>query len=176
MKSSTDNPTILIVEDDLDQMSLLVSFALSEVNKLIGDDGTNDKQRQKLKSIQILKISNINTLKKAVSIHKDVLLAVLDCNIPDTEDGTSHDQFIQTNNRITGQHKSVDIVTEHLPGTPITMISSLNRFQRIVTKYYESNHDLSINFIPKDNQLMFKENIEYYLRLYLAPVSGSVLG
>ena len=173
MTSSNNNQAILIVEDDPDQMELLVSFALSEIQSLIEDGSTTDQQSQKLKDIKILKVSNISTLEKAVSVYKGILLAVLDCNIPDTKDGTSHDQLVKTNYRITGQHKSVDIVTEHLPSTPITMISSLNRFQKIVSRYYKSEHDLNINFISKNDQLMISRNIGYYLRQYLSSMSGS---
>lgn len=173
MKRSNNNPTILIVEDDRDQMNLLVNFALIEIKTLIDDENTNDEERQKLKNIQIARISNISSLKKAVSICKNVLLAVLDCNIPDTKDGISHDQLVKTNYRITGQHQSVDIVTEHLPETPITIISSLDRFQKIVTQYYETKYSLSINFIRKNDPLMIGQNITHHLRQYLAAAQGS---
>jgi len=167
MNSTTTIPNILIVEDDSDQMDLLADFALSEIQKLVDDENMSAEQRENVKRVQIIKVGNVDSLQKAVSIYQNVLLAVLDCNIPDTKDGASHDQLVKTNHRITGQHKPVDIVTEHLPGTPITMISSLNRFQKIVSQYYESNYSLNINFISKTDQLMIKRNIGYYLRQYL---------
>ena len=173
MTSPNKSPAILIVEDDLDQMDLLVSFALSEIKALMDDENTNEQQSQNLKDIKILKVNNINTLEKAVRVYKNVLLAVLDCNIPDTKDGASHDQLVKTNHRITGQHKSVDIVTKHLPDTPITIISSLNRFQRTVSRYYKSEHDLNINFIPKNDQLMINRNIGHYVRQYLTSLGKS---
>jgi len=167
MKSSNNNPNLLIVEDDPDQMDLLIDLALSEIKKLIDDKNTTDEQRQIIKDIKIIKVTNIDSLQKVVTRVESVLLAVLDCNIPDTEGGTSHDQLVKTNHIVTGQHKSVDIVTEHLPNTPITVISSLDRFQKIISKHYESNHNLGINFIRKNDQLMIKRNIGYYLRQLL---------
>ncbi len=167
MKNSSSDPNILILEDDPDQMDLMISFALGEINKLMDDENTSDKQKQKLKSIQIIKVVDIRSLERTVSVYKGSLLAVLDCNVPDAKGGKSHDQLVKTNYKITGQHKPVDIVTEHLPNTPITMISSLNRFQRIVSQYYKSEYDLSLNFIGKSDQSMIKRNIGYYLRQYI---------
>ena len=170
IKSSNNNSNILILEDDLDQMDLLSHFALSEINRLIDDENTFGEQRQKIDSIKVIKVSNFESLQKTVAKHKRVLLAVLDCNTPDTEGGVPHDQLVKTSRGITGQHKSVDIVTEHLPGTPITIISSMDRFQRIVNKYYASKHNLSINFIRKNDPMGIRENIRYYLREYLESV------
>lgn len=165
--SSNSSPNILLLEDDTDQMDLLVNFALSEITKLIDDENTNEEQRQRIRGIQIIKIANINSLQQAVSVHKEVLLAILDCNIPDNKGSAPHDQLIKTNHVITGQHRPVDIVTENLPDTPITIISSMDRFQKIVYQYYESKHSISINFIRKNDQSMIERNIGYYLRQYL---------
>jgi len=170
MNSSYNSPNILVVEDDREQMELLIEFARTEINKITDNQSTTDQQREIIKDIQIIKVSNINSLKKAVSIHKNTLLALLDCNIPDTSDGAAHDQLVKTNYRITGQHNSVDIVKEYLPGTPITMLSSFNRFQKIVSQYYDNNHNLSVNFIKKSDQSMIKRNIGHYLRKYLREI------
>jgi len=167
MNSSSTIQYLLIVEDDIDQMELLLDFAGDEIRKLIENENTNDQQKQILKQIQVVKVTNIESLQKALSAHKNIFMALLDCNIPDTKDGQAHDQLIKTNHRITGQHKSVDIVTQNLPGTPITMISSMNRFQKIVTQYYKNKRDISVNFINKSDQAMIKRNIGYYIRLYL---------
>lgn len=168
--SPNSNPNILIVEDDPDQMELLIEFARDEIKKLIKDENTNVRQKQKIKNIQIIKVTNINSLQKAISIHKSVLLAILDCNIPDAKGSAAHDQLVKTNHIITGQHRSVDIVIKHLPSAPITIISSLNRFQKIVSQHYEAKRDISINFISKKDQLMIKRNIGYYLRQYLGTI------
>ena len=170
LKRSNNDPKVLILEDDHDQMDLLIDFAISEIKKLVDDKNTNEKQRQKLANIQILKVSNIEALQQAVEMHNVVLLAVLDCNTPDTEGGASHDQLVKTSRGITGQHRSVDIVTEHLPSTPITIISSMDRFQRIVNKYYASKHDLSINFIRKNAPPEIRRNIRNYLKEYMKVV------
>lgn len=162
-----NSPKILIVEDDPDQMDLLINFALSEIKKMMENKNYNDEQLDTIKSTQIIKVSNIETLQKAVSVNQEVLLALLDCNIPDTKDDAPNDQLIKTNHVITGQHRAVDIVTEYLPKTPITITSSMNRFQKIVRQHYETKHELNINFIPKNDQSMIQRNIGYYLRHYI---------
>lgn len=159
--------SILIAEDDPDQMNLLVDFALGEIRKLFDAEAASDEQRQKIRNIKIIPVNSIASLEKAVRLKKTVLLAILDCNMPDAKGGVAHDQFIKTKYKITGQHRSVDIVTENLPGTPVTMISSLNRFKKIVSQYYKTQHDININYIGKNDELMIKRNIGYYLRQYL---------
>jgi len=158
---------ILIVEDDSDQMALLVDFAQNEIKKITESDNFNDAQKRKVSNIKIITATNTSSLKKATLIYKNVLLAISDCNIPDTKGGTPHDQFIKTNHRITGQHHTADILVENLPDTPVTMISSLNRFQKIVTQYYEKKHDRSLNFISKKDTSMIQKNMGYYIRLYV---------
>ena len=164
---NTKSNILVIVEDDPDQKSLLVNFALDEIKILLHNENTNDEKKQRLKNIKIISASNIRSLKKAASAHENALMALLDCNIPDEKGGKPHDQFVKTNHKITGQHKSVDIVRELLPGTPITMVSSMNRFQKIVTQYYQKEFDFSVNFISKKDVLMIQRNIRYYLRQYL---------
>ena len=152
---STDNGSnILILEDDPDQMELLTDFAISEVKKFIEHDNTDKKLIPALKNIKVIRVTNLAALKKVITEHKNVLLALLDCNIPDTKDSIAHDQLVKTNHKITGRHNSVDLVIKHLPGTPITMISSLNRFQKIVTQHYKNDLNLNINFINKTDQLV----------------------
>lgn len=165
--SINNNLAILILEDDVDQMALLIDSVLNEIKNIIDDENISLEIRNQIKNTNIIKTTNINALEKAVSLDKTVILAILDCNTPDTDGGNSHDQLIKSNYKITGQHRSVDIVSKSLPNTPITMISSLNRFQKIVTKYYDSKYNLSINFIKKSEPLMIKRNIRYYLRQYL---------
>lgn len=158
---------IIIIEDDPEQMSLLSNFARSALHEISSSENIEDDQRQKIKEIKLITATNIHALEQAVQIHKNVLLAILDCNIPDNNGGQPHDQFVKTNYKITGQHKAVDIVTKHLPSTPITMISSMNRFQKIVTQYYENKHNLNINFIRKSDFNIIKKNIGYYLRKHI---------
>jgi len=172
MQNSENNPTILIIEDDPDQMNLLANFTISQIKTLSEDVKTNAKGKQRLSDIRILKITNISSLRKAVSMYKNVFLAVLDCNIPDTRDSVSHDQLVKTNHRITGQHNSVDILIEKLPNTPITMISSLGRFQKIVLQHYENKPGVNINFIRKNDQSMINTNIGEHLAQYLTAVDG----
>ena len=166
-KSDDASSAILIAEDDADQKNLLVDFAVSQVKRALEDTTLNDEQRNKLSSIQIISVADIAALKKAVSINKNVLLAILDCNMPDIKGSPSHDQFIKTNHRITGQHKAVDVVIKSLPNTPITMISSLHRFQKIISVFYKKEFDLDINFISKNDPSTIRRNIRYYLKQYL---------
>ena len=171
MSSPNNNSNLLILEDDLDQMDLLIDLARSEIKRIMDDETISGQQRQTVTEIGIIKVSNIDSLQKAVSIHKNIFLAVLDCNTPDTKDSPAHDQLVKTNHRITGQHRSVDIVTQHLPNTPITLISSLNRFQRTVNRYYESKHNLRMKFIRKSDPLGVTKNIEYHLKEYLSSIN-----
>lgn len=160
-------PCILIVEDDPDQMELLVQFVQTEIINASKDTSFSAKQITLLRNIQIIKASNISAMKKAVQLDKNIILAILDCNLPDTKDSPSHDQLIKTNHRITGQHKPVDIILQHKIGTPITMISSLNRFQTLVSRFYKTNFSININFISKNEQPLIQKNIGYNLRLFL---------
>ena len=154
---------ILIAEDDHDQRTLLIDFVMSQIKKVLENETLNDQQRQKLKNVQIMSVSNIASLGRAASKNINILLAILDCNMPDTKGKPSHDQFIKTDHKITGQHSAVDIVTEHLPNTPITMISSQNRFQRIISLFYKNKFDIEINFISKKDPSTIRRNIRYYL-------------
>ncbi len=163
----SDAHHILILEDDPDQMDLLVNFALTEMRKLLDDKNTTKQQKTKLSKIKVISASSIESLTSAVKNNGHILLALLDCNIPDAKGGKSHDQFIKVNHSITGKHKSVEIVVDHLPDTPITMISTLDRFQKITHKYYINKYSLDINFISKKDLQMIKRNVGYYLRQYL---------
>lgn len=171
MKPGNVNSSILILEDDPDQMAFLVSLALAEIKNIMSNKSTSDRQRNIIKGIQVLKVSNTNSLQKAVSVHKDVLLAVLDCNAPDTKGGAAHDQLVKTKHVITGQHSAVDIMITNLPDTPITLISSFDRFRRTVNRYYESKHDLTIGFVRKNEPTKISNNIKHHLTQYLNSIA-----
>lgn len=160
-------PKILFVEDDDDQMELLIQFALDEISEVFENPNTNKAQRAILNSIKLLKVSNIRSLKQVVAKYQDIFLVVLDCNIPDIKGGVSNDQLVKTNHRITGHHYGVDIIIENLPDTSITLISSLNRFRKIVYEHYASSEKVDINFISKSDQEMIQRNLAYYLRRYI---------
>jgi len=169
MNISTNHQNILILEDDSDQMDLLTELASNEIKKYLDDEVLSDEQWQKVSDIRILKVSDVKSLKQAVSTHKKVLLAILDCRTPDAKGGTPNDQLVKTNHLITGQHNSVDIVTEHIPETSIIMTSSQDRFQRIVNRYYEGKLDTKIDFIRESNLARIKKTIDFKLREYLKP-------
>ena len=162
-----DNPKILILEDDSDQMELLIDIAQTEVANYIDDESLSDAERDNLRNIQLIKVSNIDSMKKAVSTHQDVILAISDCNTPDTQGDKPHDQLLKTNHIITGQHRAVDILMKYVPDTPIILISSLNRFRRIIYKYYETSHGLNILFVRKSNPNKLSRNIKKHLMDYL---------
>lgn len=168
-KQSTnhDHPTIFLLEDDADQIELLANFIILEIHNKISDEQLNETQKQDLKNITIAKLMDIQSLQVAAKRHTNVLMAIMDCNVPDIKGGAAHDQFVRTNQRITGQHKPVDVLLRELPATPITLISTLNRFKQLVTSYYRRERNLKINFINKNDQQMIQRNIAYHLSKYL---------
>ncbi|MFQ3245480.1 MAG: hypothetical protein ACI9SP_002128 [Arenicella sp.] len=104
-------------------------------------------------------------------MHKDLLLAVLDCNAPNTKGGAAHDQLVKTKHVIAGQHSAVDIMITNLPDTPITLISSFYRFHRTVNRYYESKHDLTIGFVGENEPAKISNNIKHHLTQYLSSIA-----
>jgi hypothetical protein len=171
MKPDNVNSHIIILEDDPDQMEFLVGLAQRELKKILSDETISDRQWRGIKRIKIIKVNNTSSLQKAASMYKDVLLAMLDCNAPDTKGGAAHDQLVKTKHIVTGQHSAVDIMTANLPDTPITLISSFDRFHRTVNRYYESKHDLSIQFVRKSDTVKISENIQHHLTTYLNSIS-----
>ena len=168
--SSDNSAYLLILEDDLDQMNFIVDIARDEVRRLVRDQNLSERQKDIVRNIGVIEVSNILELQKAASAYDNILLALLDCNIPDTPNSAPHDQLLKTNHSITGQHRSVDIVTQYLPEVPITLMSSLDRFRRLVSRYYERKHDLSINFVSKSDPVKMRENFQFYLKEYLASI------
>ena len=166
----TVSPYILLVEDDPEQMSLLVMWAQAETSKLLNSDAISPRQKEEINRIKLIKANNSEALEQVVKKHKGAILALMDCNIPDTKNGVANDQFVKNNRKITGQHRSVDLVLEHIPSTQVTMISSLNRFDKLIQRHYQTTPDLHINFINKKNQKMISNNIGYYLRQYLKDI------
>lgn len=163
-----NNPSILIVEDDIDQLNMLVHLVSSEIKTILNDEKTPKNQREKLRSFNIMKVSEMKSLEQAVKVTKNVIVVLLDCNIPDRKGIAPHDQFFKKDNHIiTGQHKAVDIVAQHLPSTPITLISSMRRFQKTITRFYKSNKDLKLKFISKDDSARIQEDINNHLRKYV---------
>jgi len=164
VENEKDSHKILILEDDQDQMDFLVNIAQQEIQKRLHNLESNDNQVDK---IVIVKLTNLQSLKKAVSSYDKVILALMDCNIPDRRGGKSNDQLVKTNYKITGQHNAVDTVLEKMSDVPITLISAKNRFKKIIRQYYESNLDITINFIKKEDHDVIAKNIRYYLNMYL---------
>jgi len=142
--TKVEQPKLLIIEDDPEQMELLVSFASSEMQKRLDDQSTTEQQKEKVKSIRIIPTTNIESLQKILSLYKNIFWVLMDCNIPDTKGGEPHDQLIKINHAITGRHKSVDLIIDNLPGTPITMISTLNRFEKL-NKSIEEGAEQGLN-------------------------------
>lgn len=162
-----DSAYILILEDDPDQMEMLTNFALNELQNLIKNENISQEVEEKIAKIKVISVTHIDGLKKVSEKYSPVLLALLDGNTPDEKDGKPHDQFVKKNHLITGKHRAIEVVKKTLPDTPITMISTLDRFKKIVFKYYNTEHKLNINFINKNDQDKIGKNIAYYLRQYL---------
>jgi len=162
-----NNAYILILEDDPDQLEMLTSLALAELQYIVDDENASPAIEEKITNIRIISVSNIDGLTKVSEKYAPVLLALLDGNTPDEKGGKPHDQFVKKNHVITGKHRAIEIVKNTLPNTPITMISTLDRFKKIVFKYYNTEHELNINFINKNDKEMIGKNIAYYLRQHL---------
>ena len=156
-------PIVLIVEDDEEQLVLFADFVLQEIEKLLDDENISDDQKQNLRDTRVIKVGDVDSLQKAVVKFKDVILVILDCNLPDEKGGIANDQFVKENHKITGQHKPVDIIIQNLPDIPITLISSLNRFRTMVGQYYASKYGLNLKFIKKSDVTEIKKNIASHL-------------
>jgi len=161
---------ILILEDDPEQMTMLVEYVSNEIRKLRSNSNTDLRKHKIAQTMKIIKATDIESLENAVASNREFILALLDCNVPDNKDSAASDQFIKQNRLISGKHKSVDIVTENSPGTKITMVSTFNRFQKIVQNHYKKEHGLSINFISKKDPEMIKRNVGWTIKRYLNKV------
>lgn len=159
---------VLIVEDDPDQMDLLVGLAEEQINKLLVDKSLSLDDKRDLKDIEVQTSSNIESLEKLLKSGVNVVFALVDCNLPDSEGGESNDQFVLENYRITGQHRSVDLLVKFLPETPITLISSYSRFQKMVIQHYRKHHDFELDFVKKWEAEKIQQAIENGLRASLA--------
>ncbi|NNC99987.1 MAG: hypothetical protein HKN85_07390 [Gammaproteobacteria bacterium] len=163
-----NDPSILIVEDDVDQLDMLVHFVSSEVKAILNDEEIPKHQREKLKTFNIMKVSEMKSLQQAVEFTNNVIVTLLDCNIPDRKGIAPEDQFKKDDKQlITGQHHAVDLIAQHLPDTPITLISSMRRFQKTITRFYESNSDLKLKFISKDDGTKIREDVRNHLLKYV---------
>ncbi len=160
-------PTVFLVEYDADQMALLASFVVKEIMSLIDGDNITETQRQRLRKIQIVKISNAGTLAKAAKLYRRVPFVLLSGNLPTEEGMPAKDQFVKQGHRITGQHHCVDILRSSLPNALIMFTSNFNRFKRLITRYYFDMRDLKINFVAKQDETQIRASlrerlVEYY--------------
>lgn len=167
MKNESLKKTLFVIEDDPDQMAMMIAAVRDEIEQLQSDKNTTQSDMVKLQSLGIVKISNLETLRNALQKNLKPMLAIMDCNLPDTSDGAAHDQLVKVNHRITGAHNAIELIIAASPETPITMISSMNRFLSVVHRYYAKQSNLDVNFISKTEPKKIKRNITYYLRQYL---------
>ena len=160
-------PAIFILEDDVDQMALLAQLILIEVKALKEDHSTSDQQLARLNRLQIIKVGDLLTLRKACKNFKNIVFSLVDCNIPDDKNSVPHDQFVKKNHLVTGQHRSVDLISRSAPNAPITLMSSMDRFQRLVVRYYEDNTDLVIKFVSKREKSKLSHAVSTHLKDYM---------
>ncbi len=160
-------PAIFLLEDDIDQMSFLAQMIMLEVKVLKEDLSLSDQQLERLNSLQIIKIGDLLTLRKACQNFKNIAFSLVDCNIPDDKSSVPHDQFVKTNHLVTGQHRSVDLISGRAPEAPITLMSSMDRFQRLVVRYYEDNTELVIKFVSKREKIKLSRAIATHLKDYI---------
>lgn len=148
-------------------MDLLVGITVSKLKRLLRDAAIPAEQRKKLKPFNILRVSEMKSLEQAVTTDDNVIVAIVDCNIPDAEGAEPHNQFVKKDSHeVTGQHKAVDLIAQHLPGTPIVLMSSMRRFQRTVPRFYAAQSELQLEFISKDDISKIREKIGNHLRAY----------
>ncbi len=172
MTQTYTRPAIFVLEDDVDQMNLLAQLIMVEVRALREARTLSSKQLELLKSMQIIKIGDLLTLRKACQNFKSIAFSLVDCNIPDDKHSVPHDQFVKTNHLVTGQHRSVDLISQCAPGAPITLMSSMDRFQRLVIRYYEDQSELAIKFISKRERSKLSNAIATHLRDYIGSVES----
>jgi len=158
---------LFIIQDDIDQMELLVSFGLNQITHLLDSETTSAAQKALLRDISIIKIKDMRSLEKAVTMYKNVVMVIMDCNIPDIKGGVPNDQLIKTNHKITGQHKAVEILTKFLPSVPITSVSSMKRFDKLLTRYYKQNNGLELKFISKQDHSKVLQEMRFYLNRFI---------
>lgn len=163
--SNTDSvvgslPTVLVVEDDIDQLNMLVEMVLGEAREIASQPDLTDKEKLSLRTINVVKITDAQSLSEAVNSLTNIILVVLDCNIPDTKSEQANDQFIMDNHRITGQHRSVDTIITHAPSAELVLISSMKRFQRTVLRFYKSKRGLQLKFVDKSDVVNIKASIK----------------
>jgi len=168
MSDPYTKPAIFLLEDDIDQMRLLSQLIMIEVKALKTDHLLSDEQLERLNRLQIIKIGDLLTLSKACQNFKNIVFSLVDCNIPDDKLSAPHDQFVKTNHLVTGQHRPVDLISDSAPEAPITLMSSMDRFQRLVIRYYEGQTQLAINFVSKRDKSKLKNAIANHLKTYIA--------
>lgn len=169
MSDLYNRPAIFVLEDDIDQMRLLTQLIMIEVKTLKQHHSLSDAQLERLSSLQIIKIGDLLTLRKACQNFKNIAFSLVDCNIPDDKNSVPHDQFVKINHLVTGRHRSVDLISQCAPEAPITLMSSMDRFQRLVIRYYEDQAGLVIKFVSKREKSKLSIAIATHLQAYLGP-------
>lgn len=151
---------ILILEDDPDQMDLFLGLVTTELQKLVDDEELSAERRSQFKQFGIIKVNNIETLKRVTREYNNVAFVILDCNVPERRGKPPEDQFIKKKHRITGQHRSVDIVINGFNSPPILLTSSMDRFKTIVMQYYRNRENLNLRFVRKSDLQGIQKAIE----------------
>ena len=163
---------ILILEDDADQMQLLVGLVMEQLRILVDDVSMSTEQRARLKRVGVVKVTSIDSLKRAIEQYKSALVAILDCNVPDRRGEFPKDQFIKSKHRITGQHVSVDLVHGNMKDTQIILTSSMNRFKVLVSQHYKQQEDLDLSFVNKADLSGLKRAVRACLKRTILVVHG----
>ncbi len=165
--ATSNLPTILVVEDDIDQLDMLTEVVLTEIREIAKEPTLDGDEQLNLRSIKVAKVTNAQSLLEAVNSLNNIILVILDCNIPDSKTQRANDQFVTNNHKITGQHKSVDTVIAHAPNTELLLISSMKRFKRMVLRYYKTKHDLQLKFVDKTDVEIMMSSIRVSIQHFL---------
>jgi len=161
-----NDPAILIVEDDDDQLELMASVVIEELEKILEQEANGDGA-DKLKSISVVKVRDRHSLERATLKYQGVFLTVLDCNIPDRKGGAANDQFVKQNHILTGQHKSVDVLIKNAPNKPILLVSSQKRFRNTVTRHYGRSGNVPLKFVSKEAPAEIRKQVSKHVQDWL---------
>ena len=158
---------ILIVEDDENQMELLSANVVNELHHLLRDSSLSETQRDKLTGAKIVKIGDLRSLKEVAESDLEIILTVLDCQIPSRKGATPTDQFEKQEHLITGQYRSVDLLVDNHPKSPVLLISALDRFRNPVIQFYKSVHRANLGFVHKRNPEKISSRVREHLQAWV---------
>jgi CheY-like chemotaxis protein len=175
-KNNTEQPgsttsagvAVLLVDDDPEQLEMLGLLTLNEIQVLLNDVSVNERRKRELAAIKVIKVGDQRSLRRVVEGDTEIVLTVLDCNLPEKKGESPIDQFEKKNHVITGQHRSVDIILANQPAMPILLVSTFDRFRNLVINYYKGSKGINLGFVKKNDPervaSRIRSNLEQWAR------------